>query len=414
MKAIFPESFRYKKYQRKVSSAYNALFSKTGIWADKWTGWLNHPKTYSDSQEYAKIIETANYIRDNFDIVLSCGIGGSYLGARAVIEALYGDYNTNPRRLGPEIYFVGNATSTDVISDMLVKCIGKKVCIINISKSGKTLETALSFRTFVANFHPYIVTITGEKGALREMTEESNWVNFAIPEDIGGRYSVFTAVGLLTMAIARVSTDSLLKGAKKAMQTVGIQTAKKYAAYRYSNSECSAEFFAVSTPYFTQLLEWHKQLFAESQGKDGKGTFPTGGTYPMDLHSVGQFIQEGTNMFFETQLIKESRNVLTVPNMPSFFNDGLSKYVGLRFDEINKAQMDGTKEAHEKRGMQVAQFILENTALLEVELGYFMQVDMMACAIEAYMIGVNPFDQPGVEAHKDCTKNKLDEIIKSK
>ena len=416
MKVLFPTSSRYNRYQEEVKNASDALFLKTGTWADKWTGWLEHPYLYPETKEYEEIKEAAEYVRNNFDIVLSCGIGGSYLGARAVIEAVFGDYNTSPRRTGPEIYFVGNSTSSEVIEDILVRCKDKKVCIINISKSGKTLETALAFRTFCAVLNPYVITITGTSGVLRNMTKANNWVSFVVPEDIGGRYSVFTAVGLLTIAIAGIDIDMLLEGARKAMTVEGFEIAQKYAVYRYANSKYGfeLEFFAVSSPYFTQLLEWHKQLFAESHGKDGKGTFPTGGTYPMDLHSVGQFIQEGTELFFETQLIRQNPKPLKIQSMPDFFKDGLEKYSGLNFDQVNKAQMDGTKEAHQKRGMDVAQFIIEPDVSLEEELGFFMQIDMTACPIEAYMLGVNPFDQPGVEEHKNRTAEKLEEIINSK
>ncbi len=406
MKAWFPGD-PYFKNMEIVDEAAEALFFRTGEWADKWTGWLNHPNTYHLTDEYKNLKETAAYIRKKFDVVLSCGIGGSYLGARAVIEATYGEYNESPRRKGPKMYFVGQNTSADVINDIIERCKGKKVCIINISKSGKTLETALSFRTLFKSCKPDVVAITGKTGTLHKMTEENLWESFAVPEDIGGRYSVFTAVGLLPIAIAGINTDELLMGAAKATEPEGIQLAKEYAAYRNYCSYCPVEFFAVNSPWLTQLLEWHKQLYAESHGKNCKGTFPTGGTYPMDLHSVGQFIQEGSPIMFETQLYRKSWMPLNVPVVKEL-NDDLDSYSVLSFDEINKAQMDGTKKAHEKSGISVARFELENT--LE-DLAYFMQVDMMACPIEAYMIGVNPFDQPGVEQHKKATAELLNGII---
>lgn len=389
------------------------LFDRTGEGAEM-TDWLDWPEKFIISDEYKRLKETAKMIRGRDSAVIVIGIGGSYLGARAVIESEYGSYY-NELTDGPRIYFAGNDLSTDgmkAISDLIEYA---EYSIIYISKSGGTIEPALAFRYFYnklvedygqKNADERVIAITGKSGILHNLAEAHNWQTFAVPEGIGGRYSVLTPVGMLPIAIAGIDTDALLEGAKEAMTPEGIDFATDYAMHRmtqYSYAGCKVEFLAVNSQRMQYFGEWFKQLFAESEGKDEKGIFPTSGIFPTDLHSVGQYLQSGTkNLIFETQVIRMFNNRIDIPEGDA--SDGLDKYLGKTINDAANAAMEGAGIAHKDGGMCVGKIYVGNSTKA---FGYLLQVMMTACGISAYMLGVNPFDQPGVEQHKIAMKKTL-------
>lgn len=422
---IFPET--EKQYKEERSKACEMLYKKIGESANM-TDWLDWPKNYFKSEEYKRLKETAEDIKYSNDSIIVIGIGGSYLTTRMVIESIYGSYynefcETNG---GVKIYYAGCDMSAEKMADIHYLIEDGDWSIIYISKSGGTFEPASQFRFFWnmlcakygenADERVYVVTdASAEKSTLKNISEEQGWESFVIPDGIGGRYSGFTAVGLLPIAVADHDTDEILTGAIEAMEDCFYNPdsfAAQYAEWRYSNymQGRKIEFLANMNPYMTYFGEWWKQLFGESEGKDGKGIFPASGVFPTDLHSLGQFLQEGTRgLIFETFLSTESESYVTIPAVK--LNDNLQEYEGVSFEDVENACLKGANKAHEEGGNPCAVIKMGGTLY---DLGYLMQSMFVACAIYCYMLGVNPFNQPGVEKHKVETKKNLSELIKNR
>ncbi len=400
----------YKKYEDEVKKVHQIIHDKSGPGND-FLGWLNYPSSY-DKVEFEAIKKYAKYVRENFDILVVCGIGGSYLGARAAIEALRGLHSKDKL----EIIFFGQTFSSDYTYEVLDYIKDKKFAVNVISKSGTTTETSIAFRLLknlleqklgVEGARKAIFATTDkEKGALKTLATNEGYPTFVLPGDIGGRYSVFTAVGLFPIACAGLNINELMKGALDAQKDTAKPSlfeneAYKYAVIRYEqkHQQKSVELFVTYEPKLVQLGEWFKQLYGESEGKDGQGLFPTSATFSTDLHSLGQFIQDGSKCLFETIVhIKHAKNEVKIPS-DKLDLDGLNYLAGKTVSYVNEQAYLGTLEAHEKSG-QVPNVILEMDKLDEYSLGYAFYFFMKACAMSAYLLKVNPFNQPGVEIYK--------------
>ncbi len=400
------------KFHKWMIKSYNTLYDGTGE-GSKMRGWLNWPKEYYVSEEYRTLKSTAKEIREKSDIVIVIGIGGSYLTPQMIIHSEYGDYYNElaSKNGNPRIYFAGRDLSPEHLKQIIEIVSGVDWSIIYISKSGGTIEPALSFHTLwellekqygkEANQRVYAVT-DSSKGILKGLANDGDWRSFIIPDDIGGRYSGFTACGLLPIAVAGINTDKLLKGAIDAVNDCYYNPssfAGKYAEWRYYNYEertNSVEVYAVNTPFLAYFSEWLKQLFGESEGKDGKGLFPASIIIPTDLHSLGQYLQEGLrDLICETFFDRDFKKNVKIPKVS--LKDNLKIREGKKFTQAAAAAMDGAYNAHSEGGNACSYVRFGST--LE-DMGYLMQTMFVACAVSAYMLGVNPFDQPGVESHK--------------
>lgn len=367
---------------------------------DDYMGWVNLPLTY-DIDEVHKIKETAAEIRNKCDAFVIIGIGGSYLGARAAIEML------GNRKNRPEIFYAGQNISAAYHEELMDILKDREVCVCVISKSGTTTEPAIAFaliKDFLikkygkkeANKRIYAIT-DKDVGVIRDETRREGYTSFVVPDDVGGRYSVLTAVGLLPIAVAGIDIDEMLRGAKKIMEPVPYieDGAAKYAALRnlLFNKGKTIEIYEIYEPRLYYFTEWLKQLFGESEGKQGKGIFPAALQFSTDLHSMGQFLQDGNQIFFETIL-----NVLEPPcdlRVPQSAGKTLS---GLSMNKVNNAAVAGVMEAHRKSGIPMIKIdIPEFSPYYLGQMIYFFE---RACALSGYLMGVNPFDQPGVEAYK--------------
>lgn len=401
----------YKAIYPQVEAAHNQLEAKNGPGND-FLGWMYLPRDY-DKEEFARIKEAAKKIREDSEVLVVAGIGGSYLGARAVIEAVKGLYH-NELEDGPKIYFCGNSISPSYLNDIIALCKGKKFSINVISKSGTTTETSLAFRVLrklledemgveEANKRIYATTDRA-KGTLKQLADAQGWPTFVVPDDVGGRYSVLSAVGLLPIAAAGISIDELMKGASDAMERFSVLSpdndAYKYAAIRnilYRKGK-AVEILECYEPNFTLMNEWYKQLFGESEGKDDKGIFPSAATFSTDLHSLGQFIQDGSKLMFETVMhIKTPKSDLFLePDKDNL--DGLNFLTNQNMSVVNEKAYQGTILAHTEGG--VPNIVIDVDKLDEENLGEMIYFFEKACAISGYMLGVNPFNQPGVESYK--------------
>jgi glucose-6-phosphate isomerase len=398
-------------YQKKVAEINEGILHKSGAGND-FLGWVDWPVDY-DHEELKKIKETAEYVRAHYDVLVVCGIGGSYLGARAAIEAL----NGNVRGHKPEIIYMGQTFDPTYLSENIEYLRTKKFAVNVISKSGTTTETSVSFRLLrellekrdgvAAARKAIIATTDAKKGALLELCEKEGYVRFVLPDDIGGRYSVQTAVGLFPIACAGIDPEEILKGSAAARDDTSSGDIAKNEAYRYavirhemwSRYHKAVEFFVTYVPSFVQLGEWWKQLYGESEGKEHKSLLPDSVTFTTDLHSMGQFIQEGSPVFFETTLhLTHHRHDIKVPHDEANL-DGLNYLEGRSLGNIQDRAFEGTLAAHTETGKN-------NNVVLELErmdayhLGYLFYFFERACAMSAYLNGVNPFDQPGVEVYK--------------
>lgn len=378
-------------------------------------GWLHLPTKY-DKKEFARIKAAAEKIKKNSEVLVVIGIGGSYLGARAVIEALTNTfYNINPNRKTPQVFFVGNNLSPNYMND-LIECIGNKDLSVNvISKSGTTTEPAIAFRIFREFMESkygidearkrIFVTTDKKKGALKQLAEEEEYETFVIPDNIGGRYSVLTAVGLLPIAVAGIDIDKLMLGAKTAEGKYNESSLKYNECYQYAVARNilyeqgkTTEILANYEPKMQYITEWWKQLYGESEGKDGKGIFPAGVTFTTDLHSLGQYIQDGKRNLFETVISIEQPNT-DITIKPDADNlDGMNFVADKTLDYVNKQAMEGTIEAHVTGGVPNIKITMEK--LDEENLGELLYFFELACGISGKILGVNPFNQPGVEAYK--------------
>ena len=400
----------WTSYSKKVAEVSEMIAKRNGPGND-YLGWYKYPETY-DKEEFERIIKAAKYIRENYEVLVVCGIGGSYLGARAGIEAMKGLHSEDK----PEIIFFGQTFSSDYIYETLEYLKTKKFAINVISKSGTTTETAISFR-LVKNLleekvgkeearKAIFATTDKEKGALRELSTKEGYETFVLPGDVGGRYSVFTAVGLLPLAVAGVDIRALMRGAHDAMVEFDNPKLEENKAYQYGvirdyfyRNGKPVEMFVTYEPRLVQLGEWFKQLFGESEGKEHKGLLPDSATFSTDLHSLGQFIQDGSPVMFETVLfVKNPMHKVTIPHDEANL-DGLNYLEGKDLGFVNEKAFMGTLEAHEVTG-GVPNVILEVDKLDEYNLGYLFYFFMKTCAMSAYLLEVNPFNQPGVEVYK--------------
>ena len=408
-KFIRPEE--YDTIFPQVELAHQQLESRSGAGND-FLGWLDLPVNY-DKEEFARIKEAAKKIREDSDVLLVAGIGGSYLGARAVVEAVKGLYH-NDTEDGLKIYFCGNTISPTYLNDIIKVTKGKRFSINVISKSGTTTETALAFRVLrklledsvgpeEANKRIYATTDRA-KGTLKQLADAQGWPTFVVPDDVGGRYSVLTAVGLLPIACAGIDIDALMKGAANAREAYSV-CSKDNDAYRYAMTRNIlyrkgkvVETLAAFEPDFTMMNEWYKQLFGESEGKDQKGLMPTSCIFSTDLHSMGQFLQDGSRTMFETYVdIKNTREDFYIEPLEGNF-DGLNFLADQNMSVVNRKAMEGTILAHNDGGVPIG--VIEVDSLDAYNVGYLIYFFWKACAVSGYLLSVNPFDQPGVESYK--------------
>lgn len=404
------------EYTDKVAEIHNELHTKA---KDKkeFLGWLNLPTKY-DKKEFEKIKKTAKKIQSDSEVLLVIGIGGSYLGARAVIEALTNTfYNMldKEKRKTPQILYVGNNLNPNYIND-IIDLIGNRDLSINvISKSGTTTEPAIAFRIFrellenkyglkEAKKRIYVTT-DAKNGALKTLATREKYTTFVIPDNVGGRYSVLTAVGLLPIAVAGIDIDALMNGARIAQEKYDDSNLKYNECYKYAvarnvlyNQEKNIEILVTYEPKMHYMIEWWKQLFGESEGKEGKGIYPSGAEFTTDLHSLGQYIQEGKRVLFETVInIKNSENDIKI-NHDEDNLDELNYIEGKSLDYVNKKAMEGTVQAHVDGG--VPNIMINMDRLNEENLGHLIYFFELACAMSGKILGINPFNQPGVEKYK--------------
>ena len=396
-----------------VKAAHDTLSAKNGPGSD-FLGWADLPVDY-DKAEFERIKAAAAKIKSDSKVLIVIGIGGSYLGARAAIEALKSTLYNSLKKDTPEIYFIGNSISPTYLNEVISLVEGRDFSVNIISKSGTTTEPALAFRVF----RDLLVELYGEDGAkgriyattdkargtLKELSDKKGYETFVIPDDVGGRFSVLTAVGLLPIACAGCDIDALMKGAAAAREEYSECDLDKNACYKYAalrnilyNKGKSVEMLISYENSFAMMAEWFKQLYGESEGKDGKGLYPSSAVFSTDLHSLGQFVQDGSRVMFETVI------QFAEPQKEFFLKDEATNVDGLNFlsnqnmSVVNRKAFEGTVIAHTEGG--VPNIVLELPRLDEFELGYIIYFFEKACAISGYMLGVNPFDQPGVESYK--------------
>ncbi|OUQ35467.1 glucose-6-phosphate isomerase [Faecalibacterium sp. An122] len=395
----------------QVAAAHQSLEAKNGPGSD-FLGWMYLPRDY-DKEEFSRIQAAAEKIRSDSDVLVVAGIGGSYLGARAVVEAVKGVYH-NELEPGLKVYFCGNSISPTALNDIIALCKGKRFSINVISKSGTTTETSLAFRVLrklledqvgveEANKRIYATTDRA-KGTLKQLADSQGWPTFVVPDDVGGRYSVLSAVGLLPIAAAGIDIAELMKGAADAMERFSVLSpdndAYRYAAARniLNRKGKQIEILECYEPNFALMNEWYKQLFGESEGKDNKGLFPASCIFSTDLHSMGQFIQEGTRNMFETIVnVKTPAQDLYIEELEGNF-DGLNFLANQNMSVVNRKAMEGTILAHTDGG--VPQLLIDVDDLSAYNVGYLIYFFWRACACSGYLLGVNPFNQPGVESYK--------------
>lgn len=400
--------------QYMVNTAHDMLHKKNGPGND-FLGWLELPQSY-DKSEFNRIKEAAKRIRNNSEILVVIGIGGSYLGARAAIEMLSHSFSSMTAKSGnPIILFAGNNISPTYLSDLLDACEGKDISVNVISKSGTTTEPAVAFRIFKKLLeHKYgkegareriYATTDKSKGALKKLADTEGYETFVIPDDVGGRFSVLTAVGLLPIAVSGIDIDSMMSGAAEAMKDFETTDMKSNAAYRYAAARNvmyrkgkTVEMIVNFEPRLHYIGEWWKQLYGESEGKDNKGIFPAAADFSTDLHSMGQYIQEGLRNIFETfiNIEKPVRDIIIEKDSENV--DGLNFTAGKGMDFVNKQAFKGTLLAHNDGG--VPGIVINIPEISPYYFGYMVYFFEKACAISGYLLGVNPFNQPGVEAYK--------------
>ena len=396
-------------WQEKVSKAHKDLHEKTGKGND-FLGWVDWPLNY-DKDEFKRILALKDRMKGKYDAVLVCGIGGSYLGARAALEMVKGLYPND----GIEVIFVGNTFSTTYINQVLKHIENKQVVLNVISKSGTTTETSISFRIFKqfmerkygedAKNRMYATTDKA-RGTLKALADKEGYETFVIPDDIGGRYSVFTAVGLLPLALANVDIEALMKGSLDAYNELNTDDLSKNPAYQYAvarrilnNQGYTAEMFVTYHLQLAMIAEWWKQLYGESEGKDGKGVLPTSACFSTDLHSLGQFIQEGTKTEYETVFyIDDMEGDMEFPSDEENL-DNMNYLAGKKLSWVCEKAFEGTLDAHSNEGNNPNMVIhlKDNSAY---SFGYMIYFFFIACGMTCYLLDINPFNQPGVEVYK--------------
>ena len=399
-----------KTYQKDVERINKMINEKTGPGND-FLGWVDWPVDY-DKEELKRLKADAQYVRDHFDILVVCGIGGSYLGARAALEALNG--LKSPDKL--EVIFMGQTFSPNYVSQVLEYLKGKKFAINVISKSGTTTETSISFRLLKELLEKQVgkegakkaiyATTDKETGALKTLCNQEGYATYVLPGNIGGRYSVLTAVGLFPLAAAGIDVEAMLEGAKEARRAYDNADLANNLCYRYAvmrdymyRHNKPVEMYVTYEPQMSQISEWLKQLFGESEGKEKKGLFPASATFSTDLHSLGQFIQDGTPLLFETIINIENPNSdVAIPHDDADL-DGLNYLEGKNLAFVNQKAFEGTLKAHVEDG-HVPCNVLTVDRLDAKTLGHLFYFFMRACAMSAYLLDINPFNQPGVEVYK--------------
>ena len=397
-------------YQSDVNRINKMIDEKTGPGND-FLGWVDWPVNY-DKEEVKRILEDAKYVRDHFDILVVCGIGGSYLGARCALEALNGLKSDDKL----EIIFMGQTFSPNYVSQVLKYLEGKNFAINVISKSGTTTETSISFRLLKELLERQVgkekakkaiyATTDKEKGALKTLCNQEGYATYVLPGNIGGRYSVLTAVGLFPLAAAGIDIEAMLKGAAEAREAYDSTDLKNNICYRYAVTRDymlrhgkPVEMYVTYEPQMTQISEWLKQLFGESEGKEKKGLFPASATFSTDLHSLGQFVQDGTPLLFETILnVLEPNSDVKIPHDDADL-DGLNYLEGKDLAFVNQKAFEGTLKAHVEDG-GVPCNVIYIDKLDAKTLGHLFYFFMRACAMSAYLLDINPFNQPGVEIYK--------------
>ena len=410
------EKFLNTSYEEELTSRLQEAQEKlqTGSGAGgEFTGWVHLPESY-DREEFARILAAAKRIQSDSQALVVVGIGGSYLGARGVIDCLCSPNYNLKKKSTPNVYFIGNGLSADALQETLDLVSDVDFSVNVISKSGTTTEPAVAFRFFrealekkygkEAAGRRIYATTDKARGALKSLADAEGWETFVVPDEIGGRYSVLTAVGLLPIAVAGVDIEALMAGAAEMMRTCargGLDCpAWRYAAARYALYQAgrSVELLACYDPAFRFMSEWWKQLYGESEGKDGKGLFPASVTLTADLHSMGQYIQQGERTLMETIVsIGHPKHTLKIASDADNL-DGLNYLAGKRIGEVNRMAEMGTMLAHVDGG--VPNIRIELPELDEYYLGALLYFFEKACGMSGYALGVNPFDQPGVEAYK--------------
>ncbi len=400
----------------QVKTAHDNLHNGTGAGAD-YLGWIDLPSNY-DKDEFARIKAAADKIKGDSEVLIVIGIGGSYLGARAAIEMLSNSFyniQSKDQRKTPQVLFAGNNISSTYVTHLLQLLEGKDWSINVISKSGTTTEPAIAFRVFRAELEKkygkeearrrIYATTDKEKGALKKLSNEEGYESFIIPDDVGGRYSVLTPVGLLPIAVAGIDIDAMMQGAADASKEYSNPNLAENEAYQYAAARNAlyrkgkaTEILVNYEPNLHFVSEWWKQLFGESEGKDYKGIYPASVDFSTDLHSMGQFIQEGNRNIFETVIqVNEVPEQITIQSDADDL-DGLNFLAGKTMDFVNKKAFEGTLLAHTDG--QVPNLIVNIADMTPYTFGYLVYFFEKACGISGYLLGVNPFDQPGVEAYK--------------
>lgn len=402
--------------EKDIKDGHVKLHEKTGEGND-FVGWVDYPKNY-DKNEFNRIKAAAEKIKANSDVLVVVGIGGSYLGSKASIEALtntfYNDLNKEDRKT-PQIYYVGNNISGSYIKHLMELIKDKDISVNVISKSGTTTEPAIAFRIFKAHLEKkygkegakerIYATTDSDKGALRELANREGYESFVIPSDVGGRFSIFTPVGLLPIATCGIDIDAMMKGAIDGMTEYSVTNIEENPCYQYAalrnlllRSGKDIEILVNYEPTLHYISEWWKQLFGESEGKDGKGIFPAAVDFSADLHSMGQYVQDGQRNLFETILNIES----PTEEMEVIWDEGnldnLNYLYGKTIDQVNKKAMEGTILAHVDGGVPNA--IIDIPEMTPYYFGKLIYFFMKACGVSGYVLNVNPFNQPGVEAYK--------------
>ena len=396
-------------YAESVKKAHRDLHERTGKGSD-FLGWVDWPVNY-DKEEFRRILELRDRMKGRYDTVLVCGIGGSYLGARAAIEMINGLYPDN----GIETIFIGNTFSHTYVSQVLNHIKDREVVLNVISKSGTTTETSISFRIFKQFMEEkygdeakdrIFATTDKARGTLKQLADRMGYETFVIPDDIGGRYSVSTAVGLLPLALSDIDIEELMKGSLKAHEELNDENVLTNPAYQYAvarrildKAGYSAEYFITYHLQLNMIAEWWKQLFGESEGKDGKGILPTSACFSTDLHSIGQFIQEGTKTEFETVFYVDDMPLDIVFPDDEENLDNMNYLSGKKLSWVNEMAFEGTLSAHSEEGNNPNIVIhLENNSAFAF--GYMIYFFFLACGMTCYLLDVNPFNQPGVEVYK--------------
>ena len=397
----------------QIEVAHDMLHNKTGLGND-YLGWITLPTDY-DKEEFLRIKKAAEKIKADTDVLVVIGIGGSYLGARAAIEFLKSNnYNALPKDT-PDIYFAGNSISGSALNDIIKICENKRVSVNIISKSGTTTEPAVAFRVFRKLLEErygeeeaakrIYCTTDKARGTLKQLADAKGYECFVIPDDVGGRFSVLTAVGLLPIAVCGADIDAIMKGAAAAAEEYSQKDVYKNDCYTYAairnalyRKGKSVEMLVSYEPRFAMMAEWFKQLFGESEGKDGKGIFPSSAIFSTDLHSMGQYVQDGSRILFETVVNIGEVGSDVVIEKEEDDGDGLNFLAGRPLSFVNNKAYEGTVLAHTDGA--VPNLVISLSKADEENLGRLIYFFEKACGISGYLLGVNPFDQPGVESYK--------------